>query len=214
MVFRAKRRCAGLAAGCCLTWSLLAAAADPASGEVEAGRAPAPARKGEFWVHTGYVDDWRGPAGADPAFALGIEKVPFVSLDQRWRLGWYFGGLWGHWGDREHSSAGFDVSLRFRASAYMTDFWDIYVLTKVGIIGAFDGRFGLRPGLGAGFRVLRGAALEITIDDVIALGDRFAGGARVLPGMTAALGFDLCILGTWCLGPKPPNATTMPSRVP
>jgi hypothetical protein len=46
--------------------------------------------------------------------------------------------------------------------------------------------------------------LEGTFDAVYAAGDRFADGARVLPGMTLTLGGDLCLIKDWCKVPRPP----------
>jgi hypothetical protein len=168
----------------------------------------APPRTHESWVGLGLAGDWSRHASMRPALVPSFEWIPWLDARQSLRLGLFAAALLGHVGDDTHMLVNAEVGARFRVSAYMDDFFDIYPIVTAGFVFELDpSKALLRPGVGLGFRVLRGVALEGTFDGVIALGDRFADGRQLLPGLSLHLSINLCALLDGCSRRQPPAAT-------
>jgi hypothetical protein len=163
-------------------------------------------RNVELWLSAGELGDWASRGSMTPAFVLGAELgVPF-DVVQRVRLAAGASAVFGHWGDDAHSLVGLETRLDLRASYFMDDLLDLYVLARPidVMFGWNEARAAYRPGVGLGVRVARRVELEGTLDGIVALGSAFAGGERAGPGMTLSLGFDTCLWG-WCNRSAPQN---------
>jgi hypothetical protein len=167
-----------------------------------------PARSRELWTNLGLMGDWSPHASMKPGASVGFEWVPLVNAKQSVRLGLYAGLTFGHVGDESHAVVGGELGPRLRLSPLINDFFDIYPILKTDLALAIKPwKSVFRPGLGVGVRVLRAVSLEATFDGLVAIGDPFAGGSRLAPGMTIALGFDWCAPYEACNRPPPPPPT-------
>jgi len=159
----------------------------------DSGNPVFPARTHEVWLDVGYFGDWN--PHHHPVFAPGLELVPLVTADQRWRLGMRLGGALGSWGDDRHGWLSLDLGLRARASFVMEDFFDVYAVAKGdGLMTLPRGPyFGARPGAGLGVRVARAVEVEATFDAALAIGATYTDSdPRFAPGFGVSVGFDMC----------------------
>ena len=145
-----------------------------------------------------------------PALGLGIEAVRAFDARQRHRVGVHLGGLLA--ADAETHKAALHVwpGLRYRFSFQMDDLFDWYLLGRLDFpIGSDPWRAGaLSPGVGAGVRLARTAAIEAAFMLPVGLfspieldGTR----ARAWAAFGVAISVDLCRVAADCEPPEKPQ---------
>lgn len=153
-----------------------------------------------------------GNAGAHAAWAVGLEYDFVLDRAQRFKLGPRFGALFGSGGDVAHGPVSLDPGLRFRGSFYVAPVFDAYVVGKVSVPLALGPTVlpGLRVGAGLGLRLAEAVHLELTADAGFAIEHDYAQGGQTstaFPGFGASIGFDTCIVGSWCAPRVTPQVT-------
>ena len=169
----------------------------------------APPRYLEAHVSTSLQLDWNrrkdlpADAGAARASFLGGLEIAVPWDNQRFRAGVFFGVQGGHWGDDRRGPLSLVPGLRFRASPFMEDFFDVYGVLRADlpISISTDAGLGLRAGAGVGVRVARAISVEGTYDVLVPISQTFRDTRfeTVLPAaMTLTLSFDTCLFLSGC----------------
>lgn len=125
---------------------------------------------------------------------IGVE-VGVPIWNQRLRPSLFGGVQLGYWGDDAHGVASGYFGARMRASVWMGDIWDFYILGRTDFPMTGAG-VAFRPGLGIGVRIARVLSFEGTWDFLVPIEGAFENtkDAKFVPlAGTLAVSFDLCL---------------------
>jgi hypothetical protein len=125
---------------------------------------------------------------------VGVE-VGVPIWNQRLRPSIFAGAQFGYWGDDLHGVASGYFGARMRASVWMGDIWDFYIVGRTDFPMTGAG-VAFRPGLGIGVRIARALSFEGTWDFLLPIENDFKNTKETsfvpLAG-TLAVSFDLCM---------------------